>query len=332
MQGNKRRGSIALLAVGVVVLPPAAADAQTFQNTTPITIADAAPGMTPMAASPFPSGITVPAGNGIVTSVQVAVNGFSHTNPDDVDVVLRGPGAEHNVMLFSDAGGTGDVVGQTLRFDEACLTFPPDEGQLSSGSFKTSNYGAADDGFGSMGTAPGPPYESLSSYAGTDINTFATAWNLYVIDDTDNTQAGSISGGWSITFNAPSSCAAGDGDSGGDTQPKADRTLTLDANKGKVEKGRKVRLSGQIDAPQNEAGCEPNQAVELQRKKKKAPDTAFTTFDSVQTDATGNFADKVKVKKTRIYRAQVQESEACDDELSNTQKVRVQKPSAAKEA
>jgi hypothetical protein len=222
MQGNKRRGSIALLAVGVVVLPPAAADAQTFQNTTPITIADAAPGMTPMAASPFPSGITVPAGNGIVTSVQVAVNGFSHTNPDDVDVVLRGPGAEHNVMLFSDAGGTGDVVGQTLRFDEACLTFPPDEGQLSSGSFKTSNYGAADDGFGSMGTAPGPPYESLSSYAGTDINTFATAWNLYVIDDTDNTQAGSISGGWSITFNAPSSCAAGDGGpdgSVGDTQP-----------------------------------------------------------------------------------------------------------------
>jgi hypothetical protein len=114
--------------------------------------------------------------------------------------------------------------------------------------------------------------------------------------------------------------------------PKADRTLTLDANKGKVEKGRKVRLTGQIDAPQNEAGCEPNQTVELQRKAKKQPDTAFSTFDSVQTDATGNFADKVKVKKTRIYRAHVQETEVCDDELSNTQKVRVQKPSAAKEA
>jgi hypothetical protein len=113
---------------------------------------------------------------------------------------------------------------------------------------------------------------------------------------------------------------------------KSDRTLTLDANKGKVEKGRKVRLSGQIDAPTNEAGCEPNQTVELQRKAKKQPDTAFSTFDSVQTDATGNFADKVKVKKTYIYRAQVEETEACDGELSNTQKVRVQKPSAAKEA
>jgi hypothetical protein len=115
-------------------------------------------------------------------------------------------------------------------------------------------------------------------------------------------------------------------------QPKADRTLTLDANKGKVEKGRKVRLSGQIDAPQNEAGCEPSQTVELQRKKTKAPDTAFATFRTVQTDQAGNFAQKLRVKKTRVYRAVVQENEACDDELSNTQKVRVQKKKAAQEA
>jgi hypothetical protein len=113
---------------------------------------------------------------------------------------------------------------------------------------------------------------------------------------------------------------------------KVSRTLSLDANKGKVEKGRKVRLTGQIDAPQNEAACEPNQTIELQRRAKKAPDTAFTTFKTVQTDQAGNFAEKVKVKKTRIYRAVVNESEACDDELSNTQKVRVQKKKAAKEA
>jgi hypothetical protein len=114
--------------------------------------------------------------------------------------------------------------------------------------------------------------------------------------------------------------------------PKADRTLTLDANKGKVEKGRKVRLTGQIDAPQNEAGCEPNHTVELQRRAKKAPDTAFATFKTLQTDQAGNFAEKVKVKKTRIYRAQVQGSESCDEELSNTQKVRVQKKKAARDA
>jgi hypothetical protein len=50
------------------------------------------------------------------------------------------------------------------------------------------------------------------------------------------------------------------------------------------------------------------------------------------TDSAGNFSLKVKVKKTYFYRAVVGETDACDDELSNTQKVRVQKPKAAKEA
>jgi hypothetical protein len=118
----------------------------------------------------------------------------------------------------------------------------------------------------------------------------------------------------------------------GGTCPKIDRTVTLDSNKGKTEKGRKVRLTGQVDAPGAEPACEPNQTVELQRKKKAQPDTAFQTFDSLQTDQDGNFADKLKVRKTFIYRAQLPETEACDDELSNTQKVRVQKPKAAKEA
>jgi hypothetical protein len=107
--------------------------------------------------------------------------------------------------------------------------------------------------------------------------------------------------------------------------PKADRTLTLDANKNKVKKGKKVRFSGQLDAPQNEAGCEPNQTVELQRKAKKAPDSAFATFKTLQSNNTGNFATKVKVKETRVYRAVVQETAACDDEVSNTKKVRLKK-------
>jgi hypothetical protein len=219
---NHRRGSIALLlAAGVILLLPGVVAAQTFQNATPITILDAQAGMTPRAASPFPSIISVPSGNGTVSSVQVTVSGFSHTNPDDVDAVLRGPGAEHRVIFFSDAGGSADVVSQTLTFDEACPTTPPDEGQLSGGSFATSNYGEADDGFGSTGADADPPYEPLSSFAGTDINTNGSNWSLYVIDDTDNSQAGSISGGWSITFNAASSCAedGGSGDPASDVQP-----------------------------------------------------------------------------------------------------------------
>jgi hypothetical protein len=106
---------------------------------------------------------------------------------------------------------------------------------------------------------------------------------------------------------------------------EADRTLTLDANKNKVKKGQRVRFSGQIDAPQNEAGCEPDQTVELQRKKKKAPDSAFETFASLQSGNTGKFTSVLVAKKTRVYRAVVPETATCDGQVSNTEKVKIKK-------
>jgi hypothetical protein len=117
------------------------------------------------------------------------------------------------------------------------------------------------------------------------------------------------------------------------TQPpsKADGTLTIDANKGKVEKGRKVTLSGQYDTLANEA-CEPDREVEIQRRLKSQDDSKFTTFQTVTTDAAGKYSLREQVKKTYFYRAAVGETEACDDELSNSQKVRVQKKKAAREA
>jgi hypothetical protein len=112
---------------------------------------------------------------------------------------------------------------------------------------------------------------------------------------------------------------------------KADGTLTIDSNKGKVEKGRKVTLSGQYDVPTNEA-CERDRTVELQRKRKNAPNSAFKTFKTVKTDDTGNYDTRQRVRKTRVFRAVVGETEACDHEESNTQKVRVQKRRPAQEA
>jgi hypothetical protein len=113
--------------------------------------------------------------------------------------------------------------------------------------------------------------------------------------------------------------------------PKADGTLTIDANKGKVEKGRKVTLTGQLDVPSNES-CEPGRQIQIQRRLKSQDDSKFTTFKTVTTDTTGNFSTKEKVKKTYFYRAVITETNACDDETSNSQKVRVQKKKAAQEA
>jgi hypothetical protein len=104
---------------------------------------------------------------------------------------------------------------------------------------------------------------------------------------------------------------------------KQNRLLTLDANKNKVKKGKKVLLSGRISSAARQGPCESSQTVELQRKRPKQP--SFTTFAQVQTDAQGSFSLKKKLKKTFEFRAQVVETAACTAALSNSEKVKVKK-------
>jgi hypothetical protein len=104
---------------------------------------------------------------------------------------------------------------------------------------------------------------------------------------------------------------------------KGNRALTLDANKNKVKKRKKVTLSGRLAPTARQGSCESAQTVELQRKRPSQ--TTFTTFASVQTDAQGSFSLKKKVKKTFEYRAQVVETAACTAALSNSEKVKVKK-------
>ena len=74
-----------------------------------------------------------------------------------------------------------------------------------------------------------------------------------------------------------------------------DRTLTLQANKKKVPKGKKVKLTGQLSQADGGTTCTANQPVELARRKPGAED--FETFKTVQTNAQGQYTSKVKVKK-----------------------------------
>ncbi len=79
--------SVCVLAVvmGGLVLASTAA-AVSFTNATPIVIPDG-----PGAATPYPSPITATGVSGNVTHVTVRLNGFAHTYPDDVDILLVGP-------------------------------------------------------------------------------------------------------------------------------------------------------------------------------------------------------------------------------------------------
>jgi subtilisin-like proprotein convertase family protein len=155
-------------------------------------------------ASPYPASITASGLTGTVMKVTATLSGFAHTFPDDVDVLLVGPGGQ-KTLLLSDAGGGGAVTGLTLTFDDAAASSLPNGSSLTSGTWKPSAYEPDTDEF----TSPAPPgayVADLSVFNGTNPN---GTWSLYVRDDFSPSE-GSIAGGWSlaITTSTPVCCTA----------------------------------------------------------------------------------------------------------------------------
>ncbi len=142
-------------------------------------------------ASPYPSNILLTGQPGLITKVTVTLNNLSHSFPDDIDILLVGPGGQ-NAIIMSDVGGGTIVSGVTLTLDDAAATNLPDSGPLVSGTFKPTNAGGADT---FPAPAPAPSGGSaLSVFNGTDPN---GTWSLYIRDDTGGL-GGSIAGGWCL--------------------------------------------------------------------------------------------------------------------------------------
>ncbi|MFN0277242.1 MAG: Calx-beta domain-containing protein [Pyrinomonadaceae bacterium] len=165
----------------------------TFSNPAAITINDNSAG------APYPSNIPVAGLTGTVTKVTVNLTGLSHTFPDDVDVLLVGPGGQ-NTLLMSDTGGGLDVVGVNLTFDDAAAANLPDATQIASGTFRPTNFDTTTDVF----PAPAPPAGATVALSVFNGSTPNGTWSLFVRDDL-GIDLGSISGGWSITITT-SSC------------------------------------------------------------------------------------------------------------------------------
>ena len=144
-------------------------------------------------ASPYPSTINVSGVSGNITNIQVSLSGLSHTWPDDVDMFLRGPGGQ-KVMLMSDAGGFAGLNNVNLTFRDSASGTLPDGSQITSGTYRPTDYQVGD----TFPTpAPAGPYgTALSAFNGTNPN---GAWQLFVQDDLGG-DSGSIAGGWSLTI------------------------------------------------------------------------------------------------------------------------------------
>jgi subtilisin-like proprotein convertase family protein len=142
------------------------------------------------AASIYPSDITLSGLNGLVTGVQVSLTNFSHTLPDDVDLMLVAPNGR-KVMLMSDAGGSNSVTNLNLFFTDAAGSSLPDSTTITSGNYRPTDFETGDT-FPAPAPGGATTGSKLSALNGIDPN---GTWHLYLVDDNGN-NAGSISGGW----------------------------------------------------------------------------------------------------------------------------------------
>ena len=131
--------------------------------------------------------------SGHITDLKVTLNGFRHSNPDNVDLLLVGPDGQ-NALIFSDVGGAipADDLTITLTSNPG-LALLPRAGPLVSGSFRPTNLGPGLDAFPDPAPTPSGA-SSLSVFNGARAD---GVWTLYAVND-NAPKSGAISGGWSM--------------------------------------------------------------------------------------------------------------------------------------
>ena len=177
---------------------------KSFNKTAPILIpagahvVDCGSGPTQGAAASYPSAKTIkafPAGS-TIRDVNLVLRNFSHSFPDDVDVLLSK--GQRNRTVMSDVGAGDDVNNITLTLDdEASTPLPDQQPPLASGTFKPFNSEGIDE-FPGIAAADVSTNSSLSGFDGRNPNGI---WALRVVDDTDD-DCGQIGGGWTLIIKA----------------------------------------------------------------------------------------------------------------------------------
>lgn len=179
---------LAALALGCAGVAARGQETAVFSSPAPIALPDGIP------AQPYPATLSVTGMPGVVRGVGVTLHGLHHAFPDDIDVLLVGPGGQC-ALLMSDAGGGTDVTNLTLTLDPGAAAGLPDTAALSSGRFRPSNFdsgGVADTFY--EPAPPGPYRTRVADFYGTLPN---GDWSLFVMDDAGG-DSGGVAGGWSL--------------------------------------------------------------------------------------------------------------------------------------
>jgi VCBS repeat-containing protein len=291
-----------LLAAGFVAASGPAPDAvakpgqakafQQFTSDVPIALPD--PDI-PFAeqGDPYPSTIDVAGLAGEITDIDVVLSALTHSNPDDVDLLLVGPEGQ-TALFMSDAGGTADAA-VTLTFDDEAASALPDGSSLENGAFRPTNFGGGDE-LPAPAPAPGAN-TALSVFDGTDPN---GAWQLFAVSDfgADNNGADFIANGWSLRITTDDPAEGGLQANDDTFTVKASKTLKGAVLGNDVDAEGDALTAELIDGPKGSLQFAADGSFTY-KAKKKAKGTDRFVYAASDGAATDQATVTIKIKKNR---------------------------------
>ena len=190
----------------LTVIPPPT-NAARFANTNQITLP------TNGIASQYPSTVAVSGMVGTITNVVVTLSHLTHTNANDLHMLLVSP-TGRGMVFWSKVGGGGPFGGTppdhhvtnvtaTVTDDAPDFSPLPDFYYIWTEKFRPADYAAIEAPANNFpAPAPAGPYAPVpttnafhEAFAGLNAN---GTWSLYIYDDA-SPYAGKIDGGWSLT-------------------------------------------------------------------------------------------------------------------------------------
>jgi subtilisin-like proprotein convertase family protein len=252
----------------------------TFSNPGAILIPDL------RAAAPYPSTIEVSGLSAPTTDVNVELTGFSHTCPDDVEVLLVGPHGQQTLLMADiDPDACSRTVTPTnLTFDSSASSAVPSP--PTTGTWLPTDGALRDDDTFPVPAPTGSTHPlGLSVFSGTAAN---GTWSLYVLDVVVG-DSGSVAGGWRLQITT-------------DDQTPPDTTIT----QARIMKAaRKARFG----FASNEAGSTFTCRLDIKPAKPCSSTVGYRhlkpgrhMFTVYATDATGNSDQTPATKRFKTSR------------------------------